>query len=212
MSTKWNPEFGKAQFIELLMATKRPGMDNVIKGLEKLGFFDAPASTKFHSDFSGGLLYHSLQVYEQAMKIREIEIALRPWTEERLPVDSVTITALLHDVCKSEIYKVEFRNRKNDLGQWERYQTWKADYAHNPLGHGEKSVIRLLQMGLELRLPEILAISWHMGAWDLSSSHEAVGNFNEACDTSPLVPVIMAADQLASRISEHKEEEAEDGK
>lgn len=50
------------KFKEMLLSTKREGMENVIEKLEELGFFKAPASTKFHLNYEGGLLE---QFYER---------------------------------------------------------------------------------------------------------------------------------------------------
>ena len=193
----------RIMFTELLKLTNRTGVDNVLDGLDKLGFFTAPASSKHHLAEKGGLLQHSLNVFEQATKIREIEVAIKPSLAARLPTESIIIASLLHDVCKAEIYKVELKNRKNEeTGQWEKVPQFVPHYEHCPMGHGEKSVIRLLRMGLELTTDEILAIRWHMGAWDLSDTTEAKGNFNAAGDKCPLLSVIMAADGLATRITE----------
>ena len=193
----------KEYFIGRLRATGRKGIDNVIENLEKLGFFQAPASTVFHLNTTGGLLQHSVNVYEEAVAIREKQIEMRPEMEPFLPLDSIAIAALLHDVCKAEIYKPVEKSRKNSSGVWEKYMGYDVDYSEFPLGHGEKSVIRLLQWGLEMTDDEIYAIRWHMGAWDLPfQSSEAKGNSNAAKTKSPLMAVIGAADGLASFILE----------
>lgn len=54
----------KKRFIDLLKSTKREGIDKLIDFLEKTDFFTAPASTRFHSSYEGGLLQHSLNVYD----------------------------------------------------------------------------------------------------------------------------------------------------
>lgn len=193
----------KEYFIERLRATGRKGIDNVIAKLEDLGFFQAPASTVFHLNTPGGLLEHSVNVYKEALAIREKQIEMRPEMEAFLPLDSIAIAALLHDVCKAEIYKPTEKSRKNSSGVWEKYMGYDVDYSEFPLGHGEKSVIRLLQWGLEMTDDEIYAIRWHMGAWDLPfQSAEAKGNSNAAKAKSPLMAVIGAADGLASFILE----------
>lgn len=192
----------RARYIELLKSTNRKGVDAVIEGLEKLGFFKAPASSKHHLAEEGGLLKHSLNVYAQAIVIRESQIAFRPDLAEKIPEDSVVIVSLLHDICKAEIYKQVEKFRKDKNNKWEKYLAYESDYSHCPLGHGEESVIRLLRMGLELNNDEIAAIRWHMAGWDLVDSYEAKGNFNAACDKYPLLPIIIAADELATRILE----------
>ena len=195
-------EKNKEEFCKILRETNRKGVEQVIDGLEKLGFFKAPASSKHHLAVEGGLLQHSLNVYCQADAIRSSQIHLDAKIEERLPMDSIIIVSLLHDVCKAEIYKKVQKFRKDANNKWEQYDTYDQDYSHCPLGHGEKSVIRLLRMGLELTEDEIAAIRWHMGAWDLPSSFEASKNLGAAQDKYPLVTVLMAADMMATRITE----------
>ena len=94
----------KQQFISLLKATGRRGMDTVIDYLDKGGFFEAPASINRHLCHDGGLAEHSLNVYRMAMMLREQTVAMRPEVADSLKEDSVVIAALLHDVCKSNIY------------------------------------------------------------------------------------------------------------
>lgn len=193
----------KERFIQALKATGRKGVDNVIGKLEELGFFEAPASTVFHLNTPGGLLQHSLNVYYEAVLVREQQIRLRPDVEPRLDPKSITIAALLHDVCKAEIYKETQKWRKDANGQWESYNSYDVNYASFPLGHGEKSVIRLLQWGLEMTDDEIMAIRWHMGAFDLPfQSAEAKSNLNAAKARCPLIAVIGAADGLATSVLE----------
>ena len=188
----------------MLRSTKREGVETVISNLEKLGFFKAPASTVFHLSTEGGLVEHSLNVCEMAMMLRESMIARDPSLSDKLPLESVVVVGLLHDVCKAEIYKQGFRNKKNDqTGVWEKVPTYEVDYSFCPLGHGEKSVIRLMSWGFKLTLDEILAIRWHMSAWDLAfQSNEQKGNINAAKNRCPLLTILQCADGLASGILE----------
>ncbi len=192
----------KERFIEALKATGRRGADETIAGLEALGFFEAPASTRFHGSEPGGLLVHSLNVYTEARLLRELQVRMRPDLAAKLPEDGVAIVSLLHDVCKAEVYKETEKFRKDANNKWEKYTAYVVDYSAFPLGHGEKSVVRLLRFGLELTDDEILAIRWHMHAFDLSDSAEAKGCFGAACDKCPLLAVLIAADGLASRVLE----------
>ena len=192
----------KEQYISLLTSTGRNGIDNVTAYLEKAGFFRAPASVNRHLSHDGGLLEHSLNVYNVAMRLREQMIALRADIEERLPQESVVLAALLHDVCKANIYKKMTKYRKDANNRWEAYSGYDVDYTRFPLGHGEKSVVMLLRLGLELTNDEVLAIRWHMGAWDLSfQSFESKSNISAASDV-PLVAILQAADALAAHILE----------
>ncbi len=193
----------KDQFLELLRTTEREGMDNVIMELEDLGFFEAPASSRFHLCKRGGLMEHSLNVYTTAMDIREILIKRDETLEEVLPLDSVIIACLLHDVCKADIYKPAMKKMKNSYGVWTDMPSYDVDYHNFPIGHGEKSVIVLLRCGLDLTDDEILAIRWHMNAWDLPfQSADIKGNFNEARKISPLLTLVQTADSISSNIFE----------
>ena len=193
----------KERFISILRSTGRQGIENVISKLEELGFFTAPASTVYHLNEEGGLLQHSLNVYDEAVMLREQQIKMRPNVADRIPEDSVTIAALLHDVCKAEIYKKAIKSRKTASGGWEKYEGYEVDNSAFPCGHGEKSVIQLLRWGLDMTDDEILAIRWHMGPWDLAfQSAEQKGSQNAAKSSTPLLSIIAHADGLAASILE----------
>ena len=194
----------KETFVEALKATGRAGVDRVIAELEKLGFFEAPASTRYHGNVPGGLLTHSLNVFTEAKVVAESQIRLRPELAERLPEVSIAIAALLHDVCKAEIYKQVEKFRKDAEGKWEKYTTYAVDDTSFPVGHGEKSVIRLLRWGLELTDDEILAIRWHMSGFDIPSGGGGMANYSAAGDKCPLLAILIAADTLASKLLETK--------
>lgn len=194
----------KEQFIEVLSGTGRKGIDQVLAKLDELGFFEAPASTKFHLSCKGGLLEHSMNVYEATFMLREQVVKTRPELKDLLPMDSVAICTLLHDVCKTDIYKEGILSRKNADGYWEKYLGFQMDYSAGlPLGHGEKSVIMLLSWGLELKPEEMMAIRWHMTAWDLPmQSPEHKESLNAAKAKTPLVSLVQLADGFATGLLE----------
>ena len=198
--------YTKKEYIDLLKSTRRENINYVIEELEELGFFLAPASTNFHSNHKEVLLEHSLKVCKVGLMLREQMINMNPDLESQLPLDSVILCTLLHDVCKSEIYKTAIKKRKNNFGVWEEYRGYDVDYSNFPLGHGEKSVIMLLRMGLELSDEEIMAIRWHMTAWDLAfQSQEMKANLNAAKDKTPLCCIVQTADGLATNQLEYKD-------
>ena len=191
----------KKRFEALLTETGRQGVGNVLAELAAVGFHDAPASTRFHGAYPGGLLEHSLKVYDEAMLIRDAQLRLKPDVASRLPSESIAIVALLHDVCKADVYNPVQKWKKNATGAWESYNGYGVDYSGFPLGHGEKSVIRLLRWGLEMKDDEIIAIRWHMSGFDLAfQSPEILNNYGAASDKCPLLAVLRAADGLASHI------------
>lgn len=193
----------KERFCQILHDTKRENIDYVIEDLEALGFFEAPASVKNHYNFAGGLVEHSLKVYDMAMALRESIVKMRPDMEQQLPLDSIAIATLLHDVCKADIYRTVQRARKNEIGIYEKYEEYTVDYSNFPVGHGEKSVIMLLRSGLDLEDAEIFAIRWHMGAWELAQqSIEQERSYRTAQQRSPLVALVHSADTLSAQILE----------
>ena len=197
----------KKEFIELLKTTNRQGIDDLVEELEDLGFFKAPASTKFHLNEDGGLVQHSLNVYKAALSMRKSMIELDDSLLEALPKDSVIIASLLHDTCKADIYKPTMKKEKNRFGMWCEVPGYDVDYSNFPLGHGEKSVIVLLRSGFKLTDDEIMAIRWHMNAWDLPfQSDDIKSNFNKAKEICPLLSLVQAADCLASNLLERKVE------
>ena len=101
------------------------------------------------------------------------------------------------------IYNQCIKRQKNDNGSWVDTLGYDTDYSIFPLGHGEKSVIVLLQSGMELTDDEIIANRWHMNSWDLPfQSYEAKSNLNVAREHSPLLTLIQTADGLSSALIE----------
>lgn len=195
----------KEEFIELLKSTGREGVEDLLEYLEegKNDFFRAPASTRFHLNEEGGLCQHSLNVCHAGLKLRELAIAERPDLESDLSRESVIVVTLLHDINKSDIYKPTMKKVKGAFGIWEEVPGYDVDYSNLPLGHGEKSAIMALLGGLEIYEEELIAIRWHMTAWDLAfQSPEAKNNINTARDKYPLVALLQLADGMAANIFE----------
>lgn len=200
----------KEEFLELLRSTKRDGIEDVITDLEELGFFTAPASAGHHLNVEGGLVLHSINTCKAALAIWEGMKPLEPSLATEVKRDSIIIVSLLHDVCKSDIYKRSVKKRKNALGQWEDCEGYKVSYKDFPMGHGEKSVILLLCSGLDLSDDEMLAIRWHMGAWGINmNSYEDERCYDTARALYPLVSIIQTADGLAAAILERTAEDIE---
>ena len=192
----------KEQFISLLKSTSIPDVDLIIEDLDHMSFFTSPASMKNHLCYEGGLMIHSLNVYEAAIKIRDAFKTVRPDVFDKISDESIIVAALLHDLCKAGLY---FRKKgaQYEFGQAE----YGSDYGRLPIGHGEKSVVMLLRLGLDLRDDEICAIRWHMGAWSVASGDaEERGSFRKAQELYPLVTLIQLADTAAAQILERKYE------
>ena len=146
----------KEKFIELLKSTNREGIEELLDFIEKTDFYTAPASTRFHGSHEQGLLEHSIKVYEILKE--KVKTSVVPIN---IPEESLIIIALLHDLCKANFYKVDYRNAKNALGVWEKVPYYTIDDTI-PYGHGEKSVMMITEY-IKLTPEEKYAIRWHMG-------------------------------------------------
>ena len=178
----------KERFLELLSGINREGMDELIKFLESSDFFKAPASTKFHGDFEGGLVEHSLKVYDiLCKKMDNLEIELK------ISEDTLKIVALLHDLCKTNFYKVDYRNVKNSSGVWEKVPYYTVEDTI-PYGHGEKSVMMLTEY-IKLTPEEKYTIRWHMG---LGEPKELYNTLGQAMHKYPLILLLNEADMEAT--------------
>lgn len=178
----------REKYISIL--SKVANSDGLIEWLTKTDFFTAPASTKYHNSFEGGLVEHLLAVYTELKTSKNAN---------RFSEESIIKVALLHDICKANFYAVDYRNAKID-GKWEQvpYYTVKDDF---PYGHGEKSVL-LASRFIDLTEQETMAIRWHMGAFD-----EAVkGGFNlsQVFERYPLALELHIADLRASYLVEKR--------
>lgn len=188
----------KEIFLRLLRnaADQRQGIEDLIAWLCSSDFFTAPASTRFHSSYPGGLCEHSIKVYDRLWQLLQ-NVPNAPSVNR----ESLAIVALLHDVCKVNYYGVEMRNRKNDAGQWEKYPFYIVDEKF-PFGHGEKSVF-LIERYIRLTPEEAVAIRFHMGGFDNGTSNI----FGAACEKFPLAFYLHMADMMASHFDETTEEE-----
>jgi hypothetical protein len=174
---------------------KRGGADKLLEYLKKSDFFTAPSSTRFHGSYEGGLVQHSLNVYH-CLK----DYLSRPRTKELYGMDyseeTIAIVALLHDVCKINFYTVDYRNKKNDEGVWEKVPYYTINDTL-PYGHGEKSVYILSGFFYgddRLTREEAFAIRYHMGF----SGIEDKNVIGKALEMYPLALALNVADMEAS--------------
>ena len=153
-------------------------IDKLTKRLDDHGFFTAPASTRFHGAYDGGLFDHSIMV-AQKLVLMTRQMSLQ-WELVRSPY----IVGILHDICKCDAY----------------VKTMEGTYAYNKeqvlTGHGDKSVI-LLQSLMRLTEEEILCIRYHMGAYE---GENVWSNFGESISRYPNVLCTHTADMFATHV------------
>ncbi len=190
----------KQEFLDIFYDNiERDGAEELLNYLEKSDFFTAPASGRRHSNFEGGLCFHSINVYKRFVRLLEMEYGDK-W-QEKISPESVAIIALLHDLCKVNTYTVDMKNVKVD-GQWVQKPYYK--YCDTlPYGHGEKSVY-MISGFMKLTREEALAINWHMGCFDPRSANSNV--LSDVFYKYPIVYLFHIADYMASYLDEKVEE------
>lgn len=170
--------------------------------VNKTDFWTAPASTRFHGNFKGGLALHTLKVIYQCLVFAE-PLLNNYYTSEdsgkyEISAEDIFIAAFTHDFCKTNFYGIEYRNTKDVTGNWVKTPCYKTKNDNRNLGHGNESVLMLLES-----IPSYInkryvleAISRHMGFSDLSESESFnYSNFLQ----NPLVVLLQLADQTAAQ-------------
>lgn len=201
--SSWTAEEKFECIKNLLLLFNREGMDKVVEYLQNSDFTYAPSSTKFHSNYRGGLMDHSLLVMSTALRLREAMLDMNPDLDSRLTLESVIIASLLHDVCKIGFYVPKEKWKKDENDRWVSYTGYDVSDTF-PIGHGEKSVIILQELGLKLTMEEMLAIRYHMGLWsttvDCGDTSRAYFRAVEMC---PLLSIVQNADFMSSNMLEY---------
>ena len=209
----------KESFIGLLKKIKRPDaqIEGLINKLEKSDFFTAPASTNYHSSYEGGLCKHSLNVYEQLVKLCNIEYPKKkveetkedgsveikyentcPYSEETL-----IIVSLLHDISKMNFYETSLRNVKNEKGEWVQVPFIKTKEAKDRFiysTHGANSEF-MVRTFIPLTIEESCTIINHMGGKE-SGSNGFDNNLSEIFNRYSLAILLHSADMLATFFTE----------
>ena len=166
------------KIIEELTSIKREGIQNLINYLDDTDFFIAPCSTKYHLNKEGGLAEHSFNVFNNLRnKVEALGL--------EIPIDTIKIIGLLHDICKVDSYILEKGKYK-----------FKTSF---PLDHGVKSLY-LINQHIKLTDEEALAIRYHMGTYDVAGYSEAA--YNDARKMYPLVTLLQTADLESTFVTE----------
>lgn len=170
---------------------RREGADKLLDFLISSDFFTAPASARYHSAYEGGLLDHSLNVYDCLCAYLN-----RDYVKEKFKLsysdETIAIVSLLHDICKVNVYKPGYKNVKNEQGKWEQVPTFEFD-DKLPYGHGEKSVY-MISPFMKLTREEAFAIRYHMGFSNVDDQR----NVGKAFEMFPLAFALSTADMEAT--------------
>ena len=187
-------EANKNRFNSLLSTIKRIGICEMLDWLDTTDAYTAPCSTRHHLAEKGGLIEHSLSVYDTLCKLDDVFCT-------EFDVDSMVISALAHDFCKIDYY-IPDKKWNKDTGSWRQIDIWSIRDTL-PLGHGAKSLY-LVSNFIDLTDEEAAAIMYHMTCWNPSVvlDYSAGQSFNAAVDKYPLVTMLSAADWISSRLLE----------
>ncbi|MBQ8163389.1 MAG: hydrolase [Clostridia bacterium] len=180
------------RFIEIFKTKiKREGAEKLLEYIISSDFFTAPASARYHSAYEGGLCDHCLNVYDCLVAYLDRDVARQKY-KLNYSDETIAIVALLHDLCKTNVYKPGFRNVKNEQGKWEQVPTFEFD-DKLPYGHGEKSVYMITPF-MKLTREEAFAIRYHMGFSNVDDQR----NVGKAFEMFPLAFALSTADMEAT--------------
>lgn len=214
MLTQQQIEQNKHRFLAILEKAKsvsEDGMGKLIKKLEMSDFFVAPASTKYHNAFEGGLCQHCLNVYENLKSLVEMK-----QLQDKCPEVSVIIVGLLHDISKMNYYEPSVRNIKeysdfgskhDELGNFDwvakRVYTAKDSDKRFIFGSHEQNSEFMVKTFLPLSIDESAAILHHQGGVGYDS---VPANIPEIYKKFPLANLLHLADMMATYIDEAVDE------
>ena len=190
----------KEKFIQIYQEhITREGADRLLAYLcsDACDFFTAPASSRYHSAFEGGLCEHSINVYECLVDYMNRH-RVKDLYGVSYSAESIAIAALLHDLCKINFYKTSFRNVKDENGRWQSVPFYTIEDSL-PYGHGEKSVY-IISGFMKLTRDEAFAIRYHMGF----SGNDDERNVGRALEMFPLATALFVADMEATFFVEAK--------
>ncbi|MGM9636114.1 MAG: HD domain-containing protein [Candidatus Avispirillum sp.] len=184
----------RERFIEIFKNNiKREGAEALLDYIcgPQSDFFTAPASTRYHNNCRGGLVNHSLNVYDCLR-----DFLTRESVREKYGIDpsdeTVAVIALLHDLCKINFYRESTRNVKDENGVWQKVPYFDID-DKLPYGHGEKSVY-IITGFMRLSREEAFAIRYHMGYSDNADARDVSAAFQ----MFPLAYALSCADMEAT--------------
>lgn len=209
MLTDKQMQDNKDKFIALIRSIKREGFDpeRLIAKLCNSDFFTAPASTKFHCSFEGGLCQHSLNVYANLVWLASEKADT---VDADFDEDSLKIVALLHDISKMNTYEKTFKNTKlyhengskydgNGNFDWVSVAGWSTKENRFVYGSHEMTSEYIVRQFIPLTLEESTAILHHMGGRNWDSAQDDIC---KVFSCYPLAFMLHTADMLATYADE----------
>ncbi len=200
----------KEEIENLLRSINRQNanIEGLINKLESSDFFTAPASTKYHNSYKGGLAEHSLNVYYNLKELVEFK-----GLKEIITDDNIIICGLLHDISKINFYEISYMNKKvyheygtkfDELGRfdWQSVPSFKVKSADERFiyGNHEENSEFMIRTFIPLELHESVAILNHHAGMSFDSI--PIGSLLDKYNRFPLASLLHMADFLAAYIDE----------
>ena len=219
-------EQNKEEFIKIVNSISEERFNP--KGREKLldwlnnesDFFVAPASTKYHSNYPGGLCVHSITVYKILRELVEsylptkVRVEKTPYGENEVTDlaysdDTIKIVGLFHDLSKANYYEEYYRNVntgvKDDKGRdiWQKVKEYKTKDPENRfiIGNHEETAEYMTSVFFNLTPEESMSIMHHHAGMGYDCTQTDISLiFNRA----PLATLLHIADMIATYIIENE--------
>lgn len=201
----------KEEFISLISSIERKSFKKelFLNKMEDSDFYYAPASTKYHANYKGGLVDHCLNVYYNLVNLVKLK-----HLEDSISNESCIIVALMHDLAKRNFYTKTVRNKKvySESGKRDdkdgngKYD-WVSVAGYSVIdskerflyGNHEMTSEYIASKFIDLTIDESVAILHHMGGLAIDSAKE--DNYN-IFKRYPLAALLFLADMIASTIDE----------
>ena len=181
-----------AEFNELLRSTHRKGVEDLIGAMETGGFYEAPCSGAHHLSKPGGLVEHSLNVFNAA---RALNAA---WGRPVEDQETLIVTCLLHDLGKmGDHYKPNYVENILKSGERSSAKPYTTNTELTYIPHEIRSVM-IAERYIFLSEDEEKAILWHNGLYG-EFKYDIQGKEDE------LYMILHFADMWASRIIEKED-------
>ena len=197
----------KVRFLKLIAEIEIEGADTsgLVDYLEKNGFFEAPASTQYHSNFKGGLCLHSLNVYENIIKLADL------YFPGKYSKSTLITVSLLHDIAKTDFYEPYVMNKKiysekgskqDNQGRfdWFAENAYKVRDSHERFiaGTHEENSLLILSRFIPLTLEESVAVMNHHG----TASPNAPSDLSAIMNKFPLLTLLHLSDMVSTYVNE----------
>lgn len=172
------------------------GKEKLITWLDNSDFKYAPASSKYHMAFRGGLVQHSLNVFNQVINL--VNMLYGSVEESPFEMRSLAVVSLLHDISKANLYREYYKNVKNEEdGTWEKVKSYTINDDSFLYATQEENSIYMIESFIKLSYQEKLAIRYHSGAFSAKCDAD-IARVSKAYSSSNLALILHIAEMIST--------------